>query len=646
MKGIPFVEQHVEKIVVGVAAAILVGAVVYEVTSGRSVKVGNDTLTPSNAGEALDARARAIETRLNDARVPPELAADQAPEIADQFMEQLKSGIVPAPTLPRIEPTLAGRLLESETVTDTYYRLPVVPVVTMVPDVMQTSDAIVEETFQTPEHKELAGVFKTRSSTAVDVTWLTPAGWIDLRALREELRRDDPNAKPPLAAAPSSWYQEGTFVVDLVFEREELLPDGTWGNRQVVAPVPDRLTFRPRIPNADVDLRNEVLAVLAQPERQLEILQPDFYPTKNDSFISPVHASSTPERSAEPREIQRLRQRLSRAQAQLTKAEEALKEAGGPVADPPPKEGGGGASGRGDGDKNRRGGGGGSRGGGGPPGGGMGGGGSGGGGAGFTDRPADGQQSESARRILTRRVKNLQEDVERFKSELEAKAPSPSKEGDAEKTADAVRTIVDLSTTDRLLVWTHDLNVRPEVSYRYRCIVAAFNPFFGRQRQLVNQQASLADSLVIRSAPGPWSNPVEVTPSSTFFVTSASAEGGALGLGTAEFEVYRLIEGVRRRQQFTVQPGERIGRLVEPRRADGGDAIDFTTDWFLVAIVEDPSLERSELDRSKSYIVVVRQMNVTEDGTMLRSPTSDSESGDRRRLMEETVVEQAAASPS
>jgi len=645
MKGISFVEHHVEKIVVGAAAAILVVAVATEVLSSRAVKVGNQTLSPSNVGETLDAQARAIESRLTDGRVPSEFAPERIPQVAGEFTERLAASVSASPTLPRIEPTLAGVLLDSESLSDTWYRMPTVPTLSIVSEVMQTSDAIVEETFELPDFKGLAALFPNRASAvAFDITWTTPAAWIDLAALRAELRKADAVARPPLAAAPSAWYQEGTFIVDVVFEREERRLDGTWGNRQVVQPLPDRLSFRSRIPRADIDLRNEVLATLSRPVKQFEILQPEFYPTKNDAFISPEHAgTTTPGVEIEPRDILRLRRRIADKDREIARRDERLKEIGGPLEDDATRgrdsggsQGSGGSDGgRGAGGGGRGPGGGGGGGGRGPGGGGgLGGGPAGGTGAGGGGASGDAQK-DAERRRLTRLLKSLREDRERLQADLESKVPS-AKPDDAEA---VVRTIADLASMERVMVWCHDVKVSPEVSYRYRAVAQVFNPFFERKRQLVSQQSSYSDPLVLVSAPTAWSEPVQVTPSSTFFVTGGSLDGGALGLGTVEVEVYRLVEGVRRRQEFTVQPGDRIGRLVEPRRSEGGDAVDYTTDWFVVAIVEDTAVERAEHDRSKGYVVVVRQLEVG-DGVNLRSPDSDSGSSDRRRLMEEAVLAQ------
>lgn len=658
MKGISFIEQHVEKIVVGVAAAILLGAIATEAISSRSVTVGNDTLTPGSVGSTLDARARSIDAKLNDARFtrPP------VPEYEAEFAKKLAAGVAPSPTLPAIEPALAKSLLDSETTALTHYRLPVVPVVAMVGDVMQSSVAIEEETFTLPENAGLAALYPTRSAAAVDITFTTPAAVLDLRALRAEYRRDAKNQTPPLAAPPPAWYQEGTFILDVVFEREERLPDGSWGNKTLVAALPDRLTYRPRIPTADIALRDTVLGELGKPVMQLEILQPDFYPTKNDAYITPDHVNANAADTApEPRDILRLRSRIKERERDLAKKEQRLKDIGGPLEDEPKKpgeggkggaggtggggfggsggSGGGGSGGGGSGGRGGRGGG-----GGGGMGGGKGGGMGGGGSMGESAPPAGGggtdEKNNAERRGLTKKVKALKEELGKLREELETKVPTPKKpEGDAEEETK----IVDISALETIMVWAHDLTVKPQISYRYRCVVEVFNPFFGHRRQLVPQQASYSDALVLKSEPSSWSNPVQVTPPSTFFVTGASTEGGALGMGTAVVEVYRIVEGVRRRSEFSVQPGERIGKLLDPKKSEGGDAVDFTTDWYVVAIVADSTVEHGDSDRSKGAIVVVRQIAAGES-VDLRSPGVESDSADRRRLFEESEIGQPTAS--
>ncbi|MFO0894202.1 MAG: hypothetical protein U0574_04500 [Phycisphaerales bacterium] len=314
MKGISFFEQHVEKIVVGVAALGLVTVAGMELLSGRSVKSGSVELTPSNVNEVLDARAKAIEGGLSDGSARIKLDDKPLPLVAAEFTERLAKPLASAAPLPRIAPSLAGSLMDSDVLTDTWYYEPKLAAVRMGPDVMQTSDAIPASVLTDKEHEGLAAYFPDAgSAAAVDVTWLTPWATLDLKALKAELRRADQDAKPPRAAVPTAWFNEGTYIVDVLFEREELQPGGAWGKRTVVKPLPGHLTYRPRLGAADLTLRDQVMRQLASPARQLEILQPAFYDTRNDSFIQP---GSAPEAGAanlaEAREIMKIRRAAGR----------------------------------------------------------------------------------------------------------------------------------------------------------------------------------------------------------------------------------------------------------------------------------------------------------------------------------------------
>lgn len=673
MKGISFFEQHVEKIVVGVAALGLVTVAGMELLSGRSVKSGSVELTPSNVNEVLDARAKAIEGGLSDGSARIKLDDKPLPLVAAEFTERLAKPLASAAPLPRIAPSLAGSLMDSDVLTDTWYYEPKLAAVRMGPDVMQTSDAIPASVLTDKEHEGLAAYFPDAgSAAAVDVTWLTPWATLDLKALKAELRRADQDAKPPRAAVPTAWFNEGTYIVDVLFEREELQPGGAWGKRTVVKPLPGHLTYRPRLGAADLTLRDQVMRQLASPARQLEILQPAFYDTRNDSFIQP---GSAPEAGAanlaEAREIMKVRRRLDDVVRDIAKTDEKLKEAGGPLEpddlrkkDKDQNKGGAGApagggggfggaggpaggsggsggsgSGGGSGGNGKRGGGGGNV----PP---PGGGGLGGGGGGGVMGPPPGSgagagddSKKELRLRLTRKLKELKETAARYQKDLDAKAPAAApKEG--EKTP----TVTDINREDTIPIWAHDLDVKPESTYRYRCIVQVYNPFFGRKRQLVPQQVGLSDAFVLASEASGWSNPVQVTPPFIFFVTGAAAEGGSLDLGTAEVEVYRLIEGVRKRQQFTVQPGDRIGRVVTPRKTEGGAPVDFTTDWYVLAIVEDLAGDRGPADRQRPAFVLVRRAG-QDERLELRVPVTDSENADRRRLQDEAALAPTAAAP-
>ncbi|MBM4114164.1 MAG: hypothetical protein FJ253_12475, partial [Phycisphaerae bacterium] len=125
MKDISFVEQHVEKIVIGVAGAILVGAIAVEFMSSRSVTVGGQEISPSSVSQVLADRARAVESKLNDGLIHGgEFGAESVPAVSKEFAANLTAKVTDGAPLPRIAPTLAATLLDSDTLADTWYRAP------------------------------------------------------------------------------------------------------------------------------------------------------------------------------------------------------------------------------------------------------------------------------------------------------------------------------------------------------------------------------------------------------------------------------------------------------------------------------------------------------------------------------------------
>ena len=122
--------------------------------------------------------------------------------------------------------------------------------------------------------------------------------------------------------------------------------------------------------------------------------------------------------------------------------------------------------------------------------------------------------------------------------------------------------MIDVATDDEMLVWTHDPGVVPgwcDVSISLPC--PALQPAL-RPKQAASRRLSrgFAAAFTIDSLTSDWSAPVEIKPPVEFYVVRASEDGGSLGLGEIRIEMYRYFDGSRRSEQFTVQPGEQIGR--------------------------------------------------------------------------------------
>jgi hypothetical protein len=510
--------------------------------------------------------------------------------------------------------------------------------------VMQTIDTL--EAIEVERNSDLADLV----GSSRDLIWTTPVASIDLAGFRKELEGEDSMANPMRSQIPSNWYNRRPYVIDVVFERQAKGDDGKWGEARVVDPVPGRRSYREEIVERiadgtlDAGFRQQIWLQLDDKVNQLEVLQPEFYATKNDTFVAPSIfndqelsaddgmddvSDEEAARRQEQREIERrLRDRISSA----GRIEATLKELGGELrqGDPGTEDKGSG-SGRGGGrdkgrDKSN-------------PNGDQGGfGGS--GGPGKKGSASSGSDTDRRRRIsLTLKLDRLRSEIKRFQDDLEAMDPAAADRIGSVDTQ-AVE-VIDIAVDDEMLVWTHDLSVEPGATYRYRCEVLLYNPLFARSRQLLEAQQDRAKSFTIESLTSDWSSPIEIRPPVEFYVVRASEEGGSLGLGEASIEMYRYYEGSRRSAQFSVQPGERIGRESTVQGGDRGVVIDFSSEWYLVDVVADPAASGgSGLDRDDDATVVLRRIEGTE--LRLRVPSRELVNQDRIRFKTDARQDQSS----
>ena len=156
-------------------------------------------------------------------------------------------------------------------------------------------------------------------------------------------------------------------------------------------------------------------------------------------------------------------------------------------------------------------------------------------------------------------------EVKRFEDQVNAMTKPAGGKPDAAKSADAA--------PERMLVWAHDLQVRPGANYRYRCRLLIANPFLGRRGELQDAQKKLDGTMGILSAPSEWSS-VRIRNPREIFAVEAMPGEGASGLGLARFEVFRLDKGLWCLGREVSEVGDRVGGP-----GQGAGATDFTTDW-------------------------------------------------------------------
>ena len=628
LKGINAFEQHVEKIVLGVAVLGVAGIAAWQFLSAPTFKVGRENVAPADVDRLLDRKAQSLQSQLRGESTV-KIPSDDVPLAGGAFNERMAKPVSPVRSYPRSSPSFNGMLVKSGgAAADVWYHEPRFGPLTMLA-VDQTADALTQESAK--DAAEVSPAVKAEFGAIdgpKDVVWTTPVARIDLKAIREELKRAEPAAQPPRAQVPGVWYQETAYIVDVAFERQERKADGSWTDAvevPVFSPRDEELAFRPRLASASAELQDDVFSTLGSTEKQLAILQPPFYETVNGAFVAPtlaagdVAASGVSDDGGAARKRMQLRTQLEQKQRSADALRGDVTKLGGPWDEAQEKKfeeerkreeaerkaasggSGGGSSG------------------------GKSGGGGGLGGAmkkGDTDTKGEAERERDAKRnrmlriAKTKQLKKLDGEIAALEQQL-GEAPS----------AGAKKALPSLASMEEAVVWGHDLEVKPGGTYRYRCVARIYNPLFGKANQLVKEQAPNAAAITIATERSGWSSEVTVSPRVRFFVTRATVGDGALQAGTAQIEVYRFVEGRWRRSEVLAQPGDRIGRV--DSRSTGKD-IDFATEFFLVDVVDDLETKGKSGSERRPGIAVVRSLGG--EDLQIRVPLRELEDAERRRL--------------
>ena len=569
-----FIELHCEKLLVIVAGLALAFVTLQQlVFMGVGVKVGSETLSLNAVEERLRRKEADLSSKL-DIDAPSPLVLPEPKRVSNEelFDGRKIAAVSPKTSLPPNQSALA-KLLEGQAVSMSQWYFSPSFGASEVIGTLVTADAVagaeLPREFRT-ENPEFAA--KYMSSATMDVTWSTPWAVIDLDAMRAELAMESMAQSPSLAAIPRPWISDSLFILDVVFERQELAGDGTWSEAVVVVPpVPgqgqDSWRAAVESESSNASTRDAVFNNLSRYEMQMDVLQPPLIPMTHGNFSPPSLNGSVTAIVVTPEEQMRdqAQRRIQAREKALSRTEDSLKAAGGEL-DPPAGSGTGGDSGDAAGDKDKPGGG-----------FGMGGGGSMKKGASGADG-AETQESKDRRIQLTRRVRVLRKELDGLRTVFEKRYPTPSESGSDSKPAIAES----FAAKERVVAWTHDFDVRAGATYRYRTSVQIYNPFFTRKILLVADQQSLARGLAVRSATSSWGQEVAIPPATSFFVTNGSARDG-VGGRRVSVELFRYANGQLKGSAEDLSPGDQVGGS---KKSSAGN-LDFSTPWFLVDIFED-----------------------------------------------------------
>ncbi|MGD9693490.1 MAG: hypothetical protein AB7G17_08115 [Phycisphaerales bacterium] len=540
-KGINPLEQHVEKIVVGVFLIAAGGVFAMQIVKPSTVAVEKDKTSPQRAYERVSTRAEEVSARLRADRLP-----DGLPEAPTNVAAEL-SARLSAPVLPTN--TLAGATgrpnsgLQGGDAPGGGDGLPVYALL----QPPSTGVPVAEEHRATIDPLVVAAAPELSKhlppSQPYDVRVVSVAASFPTNVLVQRLGTD-PDGSGPAQAPPRFWWLNSMAVLDVRLERQERTSDGTFGETTLVPVMPAQYTLREQLGGRPADLGQ---ALREARTRMADIAQPRFYATIAGPDWAPPRTAAAGEAPAAPvvdkaAEIARKKRSLEQLDAQIKRQKESL-DRPLPMRTPVPGSGG-------------------------PAGGGGGGFGgmasaqpSGGSTGGTTQTTAEDRRKEALRASIAR----LEQERDTLAAEiaaLEAPAGDQAPAAPADIAAAPVRA---LESGEPFTVWAHDLTAAPGKTYRYRMSVSITNPLYGNERSMAPESRELAGRPAVVSDPSAWSEPVTVSPDAVVFFTSARGEGlgGSESGASATAEVYRFYYGYWRGKSTTLRPGDALVASVD-----------------------------------------------------------------------------------
>ena len=568
-----FAELHVEKLVLGLAAAFTIGLLVYFLMGPNTIEYGGRELAPDELDAAIAQDAENLERAINNAEHKVEPVEQYARKLEDRFRSGLfADGVDEGPA---VRPTLAvasalGNPLPplpdlGSKVTD----LVLAPILRPTKPVAQTGISLVyREPVQLgegqPETTEPA------DSEPVEVSWISLASWFPREA-----------QKRAMTANRYEGYRARVYVVGLDVQRQEMTASGEFSPWEDVQP--SLATPRLTIPTPVIDDRTgEVLnqaeldtALELVKGHQQELMQPEFYDITAGNFWSVPPLEGLEDGSEEEGDEEaggRVEPEPRRTTPQPSRGIQPGRRGGPPggVRRPP-----GGV---------RR-----------PPTGGR--------------RPSatdDGQSRREARKAIDEQLalaKQFLKAKDWSAAEREAKDAKRNKHINRKQTKEADAIIKKAkkglareqgrrdrdSGPQRLVtnpkgteadpaVWLHDDSVEPGKTYRFRMRVKLWNRYVGKRENLANDEDAEKTVLV-----GGWSlasDPITVAPKTHFFVRSRYYGDAP----AATVDVFTWYAGEWYQESFNVRVGDIIGDVREVKTFEEDEegkairrAIDFST---------------------------------------------------------------------
>jgi hypothetical protein len=535
-KGIS-IEQHVDKIVIGISALIslwFLWAFVLSNPYGAEIKPGRGKVAPGRIDSEIEPLAQQLQAKLNDPPVPVEISVQGVDAYLKTFADALQT--VPFFTIP-----LPGSGVATAEDRRSYH-LPEIPEVTGV-----AADTIRTVVYRPIEEVDRDLTYAQAQTELGDLDLVTVQGSVDIPKLVAAFRASF--AHPRLRA---DWIDEklaSPVFAAVGLERRAQNPDGSWSEWGRVGPTKIN-TFKNlmQIPDTtkELDLSLSVKMDLLRPlEIQKAMLQPTPYDiaSPKERWLAPSYHLEyrklrTKEEdlvSREEREKKLLEQERERDQQKSGRTTTAPRQPGGTVRDN--RQPGGtvrdtrqpGATGR------------------------------------DTRQPGmTGRDTRPPTNPGGRRPGNLQDeygmggDMGRTTTGPRAKPERTSEDvvRDFEKKRLGER--FDWSKlTEPTMFWAHDDSLPGPGTYQYRLRIGVFNPIAGKD-WVADDQKDLKEQVILWSQYSGATGPIRIDPMYYFFPQKYLAEQDTLEVKVSKFHL-----GQWRSEPFQVHRGEMIGSVVE-----------------------------------------------------------------------------------
>jgi hypothetical protein len=509
LKGVNPIEQHIEKIVLGVVFLILLGVVALQfVTNPNNIEDGGRSIPPAQAYTALESQANQLQSQISDLSptFPDVKPVDLVQRYDNAFASTGSSRLTLSGPLGQGIDVAAATGADTSVIS-TQNTGPLAALsVPMTSTPITTSQWATLDPYALLEVPEYADYVPTQQP--YDFASITIESSFSGTELQSVLNGENGNT-----AIPSIyWSSTGIAVLGFEVERQRLLPGGEWGASEPIQTPPH--TPNPLVAvNEDSGLQDLVTVVGNASREAGEVQRPMFPPTIAGPIWTPPSERVAMAGSSESDQIRRLQRQLDRAREELARLTDDPNQ-GRPDDDR-----------RGPGKIN-------------------------------DDRRTAPRPTTTGNRDRVDRVREQIKDLEDQLKELGVDT------GDApasrvRTSRNDLRSVLEEESID---LWAHDMGVEPGATYRYRTRVVVNNPLFRKQADIdpddADQQALARDPFARGEWSG-WSEPVVAGAREYFFVTSASeGAAGSTSPDKTTIELYQVYYGHYRKSTLNVSPGD------------------------------------------------------------------------------------------